>query len=83
MSVHGGLSYLFDQPKLNEKQGRWLASFSESGFEIQHIKGKKNKVEDALSRRKLVAHVAAINTCEDHIKETLKRKCSSMRINIK
>jgi hypothetical protein len=32
------------------KQG-WLAFLSEFDFEVRHIKGKENKVVDALSRR--------------------------------
>ena len=30
---------------------RWLAFLSEFDFEVRHIKGKENKVVDALSRR--------------------------------
>lgn len=51
MSDHSGLSYLFDQRDLNEKQARWLAMISEFEFEIRYIRGKKNKFVDALSRR--------------------------------
>ena len=45
-----GLKYLLDQPNLNARKTRWLAFLSEYDFEIQHIKGKENKVADALSR---------------------------------
>jgi len=45
-----GLRYLFDQPNLNARQARWLATISEFDFEIRYIKGKENKVADALSR---------------------------------
>ena len=52
-----GLKYLLDQPNLNSWQARWLAFLSEYDFEIQHIKGKENKVADALSRNaKLKLH---------------------------
>ena len=40
--------YLFDQPDLNARKARWLAFLSEYHFELKHIKGKVNKVFDAL-----------------------------------
>jgi hypothetical protein len=48
MTDHCGLRYLFYQPKLNSRQARWMALLSEFDFEIKHIKGKENKVVDAL-----------------------------------
>ena len=50
MTDSKGLKYLLDQPNLNARQARWLAFLSEYDFDIQHIKGKENKVADALSR---------------------------------
>ena len=50
MSDHIGLRYLFDQPNLNSRKARWFAMISEFYFEIRYIKGKENKVVDALSR---------------------------------
>ena len=46
-----GLKYLFDQPTMNSRQVRWLEFLCEFDFEIKHIKGKENKVSDALSRK--------------------------------
>ena len=43
------LKYLFDQPDLNSRQARWLDFLSEYHFELKYIKGKENKVADALS----------------------------------
>jgi hypothetical protein len=40
MIDHCGLRYLFDQPKLNARQARWMDLLSEFDFEIKHIKGK-------------------------------------------
>ena len=37
MSDHSGLRYLFDQPNLNGRQARWLATISEFDFEIRYI----------------------------------------------
>ena len=48
---HCGLKYLFDQPTLNARQARWLEFLCEFYFEIKHIKGKENKVADALSKK--------------------------------
>ena len=50
------LKYLFDQPDLNARKARWLPSLSEYHFELKHIKGKENKVVDALSRRTHMIH---------------------------
>jgi hypothetical protein len=48
---NSGVKYLFNQPDLNARQARWLAFLSEFNFEVRHIKGKENKVADALRRR--------------------------------
>jgi hypothetical protein len=50
MTDHCGLKYLFDQPRLNARQARWMVLISEFDFEIKHIKGKENKVADALNQ---------------------------------
>ena len=72
MTDHSGLRYLFDQPKLNARQVRWMALLSEFDFEIKHIKGKENRVVDALSRSMKVIHLASISVCESNIKERFK-----------
>jgi hypothetical protein len=48
---YNGLKYLFDHPTLNARQRRRLEFLWEYDFDIKHIKGKENKVVDALSRR--------------------------------
>jgi hypothetical protein len=72
MTDHSGLRYLFDQPKLNAIQARWIDLLSEFDFEIEHIKGKENRVVDTLNRSMKVFHLAAISTCESDIKERVK-----------
>ena len=67
-----GLKYLLDQPNLNARQDRWLAFLSEYDFEIQHIKGKENKVTDALSRNARLNFAAAISTYVANLDEQLK-----------
>jgi hypothetical protein len=69
MTNHSGLRCLFDQPKLNARQARWMALLSEFDFEIKHIKGKENWVADALSRSVKTIHLAAVSTCETDIRE--------------
>lgn len=62
MSDHIGLTYLLDQPNLNAKQARWLATICEFEIEIRYIKGKENRVVDALSRWVQVNHIAAMSS---------------------
>ena len=69
MADHSGLRYMFDQPKLNVRQARWMALLSEFDFEIKHIKGKENKVVDALSRSVKMIHLAIVSTCETDVRE--------------
>jgi hypothetical protein len=72
MTDHCGLQYLFDQPKLNVRQSRWMALLSEFDFEIKHVKGKENKVVDALSISMKTIHLAAVSTCEMNVKERVR-----------
>ena len=62
MSDNIRLKYLFDQHNLNARQARWLSFLSEYDFEIKHIKGKENKVADALSRHANL--LCASRSCE-------------------
>jgi ribonuclease HI len=57
---HNSLKYLFDQPTLNARKSRWLEFLCEYDFDIKHIKGKENKVVDALSRRVHELHATTI-----------------------
>ena len=67
-----GLKYLLDQPNLNARQARWLSFLSEYDFEIQHIKGKKNKVADALSSNTRMNFATAISIYVSDLDEQLK-----------
>lgn len=40
---HGGLKYLFEQPKLNAKQAKWLAMLDEFEFEIKYMRVRRTK----------------------------------------
>jgi hypothetical protein len=41
MKDHCGLRYMFDQPKINARQARWMALLSEFDFKIKHIRKRK------------------------------------------
>ena len=59
---HCGLKYLFDQPNMSARQAIWLEFlYCEFDFEIKHIKGKENKVVDALSRKVQEMHVVSLS----------------------
>ena len=64
MSDHTGLRYLFDQPNLNARQARWLATLTEFYFEIKYMKRKENQVAYALSRKLQVNHITIISSYE-------------------
>jgi hypothetical protein len=72
MTDHCGLKYLFDQPRLNARQARWMVLISEFDFEIKHIKGKENKVVDALSQSVQTIHLATTSVGESDIKQRIK-----------
>ena len=68
---HNGLKYLFDQPTLNVRKIKWLEFLCEYDFDIKHIKGKENKVVDALSRRVHELHAIAISMYQTDIKSKI------------
>ena len=72
MTDNKGLKYILDRPNLNARQARWLAFLSEYDFEIQHIKGKENKVVDALSINAKLNFTVAISTYTTYLEEQLK-----------
>ena len=74
MTDNKGLKYLLDQPNLNARQARWLAFLSEYDFKIQHIKGKENKVADALSRNARLKFREIIGTYTTNLEEQLKAR---------
>jgi hypothetical protein len=72
MKYHIGLRYLFDHPKLNASQSRWMDLLSEFDFQLKHIKGKKNNVVDSLSRSMKLLHLGVVRTYEPNIKARVK-----------
>ena len=72
---HYGLKCLFDQPTMNARQARWLEFLCEFDFKIKHIKGKENKVADALSRKMQEMHVASLSIFQSSSLPTFGRGC--------
>jgi hypothetical protein len=72
MTDYCGLRYVFDQPKRNARQDRWMNLLGEFDFKIKHIKGKENRVVDTLSRTMKVIHLVAVSICETNFKERVK-----------
>jgi hypothetical protein len=68
---HNGMKFLFDQPTLNARKSRWLEFISEYDFDIKHIKGKENKVVDALSRRVHEMHSTTISMYQSYLKDKI------------
>jgi hypothetical protein len=68
---HNGLKYLFDQPTLNARQSRWMKFLCEYDFDIKYIKGKENKVVDALSRKVHDLHASSISLYKTNIKDRI------------
>ena len=48
-----------------------MESLCEFDFEIKHIKGKENKVADALSRKVHEMHVASLSTCQPDLRHQI------------
>jgi hypothetical protein len=65
---HIGLKYLFEQLTLNVRQTRWLEFLSKYDFDIKHIKGKENKVVNALSRRVHTMHATVVSMHQSDLK---------------
>jgi len=71
MIDHCGIKYLFDQPRLNARQDRWMVLVRKVDFEIKHIKGKENKVTYALSRSVHTVHLATTSVRDSNINQMI------------
>jgi hypothetical protein len=72
MIDHCRLRHLFDQPKLNATQARWMVLLIDFDFEIKHIKGKENRLVDALSISIKMIHLETVSTCEMDVRERIR-----------
>jgi hypothetical protein len=50
-TYHNSLKYFLEQKDLSERQHKWVTKVQAFDFDIEYVKGKKNVVADALSRR--------------------------------
>jgi hypothetical protein len=48
---HNSLKYFLNQKDLSERQQKWVSMIQAFDFDIEYVKGKRNVVADALSRR--------------------------------
>jgi hypothetical protein len=65
---------LFDHPRFNSTQSRWMTPIGDFYFDfgIKSIKGKENRVLDALSRSMNTTHLAKTSVEESHIKKSIR-----------
>jgi hypothetical protein len=68
---HSGLKYLFEQPTLNSRETKWMEILGEYNFDIKHIKGKENKVIDALNIRVHKMHATTISMYRKDFKDRI------------
>ena len=48
---HNSLRFFLEQKQLQERQQKWVSKIQAYDFDIEYVKGKKNVVVDALSRK--------------------------------
>jgi hypothetical protein len=69
---NSGVKYMFNKPDLNARQARWLSFLSKFDFEVRQIKGKENKIADALSHRIHGLFEININRVESDLEQRIR-----------
>jgi hypothetical protein len=57
---HNSFRHFLGQKDLNERQQKWVSKTQAYEFDIEYVKGKKNVVDDALSRRQEMCSLSKI-----------------------
>jgi hypothetical protein len=58
---HNSFRHFLGQKDLNERQQKWVSKIHAYDFDIEYVKGKKNAVVDALSRRQEMCSLSEIS----------------------
>ncbi|KAH9315759.1 hypothetical protein KI387_024386, partial [Taxus chinensis] len=58
---HNSLKYFLEQKELNERQQKWVSRIQAYDFDIEYVKGTKNVVADALSRKPHLAVLCSLS----------------------
>ena len=72
LTDHYSLTNYFSQPTLNTRQARWADFLSGFDFEIKYLKGKENRVADALSRKVQCLYEILISKWKNSLFEMIK-----------
>ena len=59
---HNGLWFFLEQKQLQERHQKWVSKIQAYDFDIEYVKGKKNVVADALSRRPTALSLVSLDT---------------------
>eukprot|EP00253_Pinus_taeda_P033032 PITA_33032 len=76
LTDHHNLTNYFSQPTLNARQARWADFLSGFDFDIRHLKGKENRVADALSRKVQCLYEVTFSRWENSLLEMMKTAAS-------
>eukprot|EP00253_Pinus_taeda_P022079 PITA_22079 len=76
LTDHHSLTNYFSQPTLNARQARWADFLSGFDFDIRHLKGKENRVADALSRKVQCLYEVTFSRWENSLLEMMKTAAS-------
>eukprot|EP00253_Pinus_taeda_P011610 PITA_11610 len=76
LTDHHSLTNYFSQPTLNARQARWADFLSGFDFDIKHLKGKENRVADALSRKVHCLYEITFSKWENSLQEMMKTAAS-------
>eukprot|EP00253_Pinus_taeda_P012331 PITA_12331 len=76
LTDHHSLTNYFSQPTLNARQARWADFLSGFDFDIRHLKGKENRVADALSRKVQCLYEVTFSRWENSLLEMMKTTAS-------